>query len=116
MKKELIAELNYPPSLNSYYKHARNRIYISDAGRKYHEHVKNTLTGLSDFKTGDLEIIIELYPPDLRKRDVDNVLKCLLDSITRSQNWTDDSQIKKLTIERFFKVKGGLCKIKITEF
>lgn len=45
-----------------------------------------------------MELFIELYPPDNRRRDVDNSLKCLLDTFTHGGLYRDDSQIYKLTV------------------
>jgi crossover junction endodeoxyribonuclease RusA len=106
---------NYPPSLNSYYKHYRGRVVISDKGREYHQHIADIYEKETKFTNEIVEMTIKLYPPDRRRRDVDNVLKCLLDSITRASGWNDDSQVKRLIVERFDPVKGGSCEVIIRE-
>jgi crossover junction endodeoxyribonuclease RusA len=60
---------------------------------------------------GRLELSVMLYPPDRRRRDIDNVCKALLDSLTFAGLIEDDSLIDKLTIERGTVVKGGKCRI-----
>ena len=45
-----------------------------------------------------VELYIELYPPDRRRRDVDNSLKCLLDAFTHGGLYEDDSLIHKLIV------------------
>jgi crossover junction endodeoxyribonuclease RusA len=51
---------------------------------------------------------LDLYPPDGRRRDCDNVQKALLDAMQHGGVYGDDSQIKKLlTIMRDAIVPGG---------
>jgi crossover junction endodeoxyribonuclease RusA len=50
---------------------------------------------------GDLEVKIELWFNDKRKRDVDNFNKLILDAGTGIL-WEDDSQIRILTISKYY--------------
>ena len=43
---------------------------------------------------------VYLYPPDKRKRDIDNPIKVLLDSLVKGGLLQDDSKIARLLIER----------------
>lgn len=92
-------ELPWPPSVNHYYRHVGSRVLISRDGRLYRERIVNKLKSenISTF-SGPVELFIELYPPDNRRRDVDNSLKCLLDTFTHGGLYRDDSQIFKLTV------------------
>jgi crossover junction endodeoxyribonuclease RusA len=56
-----------------------------------------------------------MYPPDKRKRDVDNVLKALLDALRVGGAYSDDSQIGRLLIERKAPKKGGEVIVRISE-
>jgi crossover junction endodeoxyribonuclease RusA len=47
---------------------------------------------------GRLSFTALLYPKDRRRRDVDNVLKSLLDSLAHAGTMHDDSQIKVLHV------------------
>ncbi|MBO7327370.1 MAG: RusA family crossover junction endodeoxyribonuclease [Lentisphaeria bacterium] len=89
----------WPPSVNHYYRHVGSRVLISRDGRLYRERIVNKLKSenISTF-SGPVELFIELYPPDNRRRDVDNSLKCLLDTFTHGGLYRDDSQIYKLTV------------------
>jgi crossover junction endodeoxyribonuclease RusA len=60
-----------------------------------------------------LEVYVYLYPPDKRKRDIDNLLKVLLDSLVRAKIIYDDSQIRKLSIEKMISVPPGEVKVNI---
>ena len=92
-------ELPWPPSVNHYYRHVGPRVLISKEGRKYREIVVARIAaeGIRTL-SGPVELYIELYPPDARRRDIDNVQKCLFDSFTAAGIYYDDSQIQKLTI------------------
>ena len=62
---------------------------------------------------GPLEVDIHVYPPDRRRRDVDNVQKALLDALDHGGGYEDDSQIVRLSIEKGELVEGGKTIIKI---
>jgi crossover junction endodeoxyribonuclease RusA len=47
-----------------------------------------------------LEVNVDVFPPDRRKRDLDNLLKICLDALQEASLFKNDSQIDKLTIER----------------
>ena len=70
---------------------------------------------LQDTKTGRLDVHIAVYPPDKRKRDLDNLPKSILDSLQHAGIYEDDSQIDKLTVERMAIRKGGEVVVTITE-
>jgi len=53
----------------------------------------------------DVEVDIKLYFKDKRKHDIDNYNKILLDAGT-GIIWVDDSQITKMTIEKFIDKKN----------
>ena len=61
-----------------------------------------------------LSVEITLYPPDRRKRDLDNYLKGTLDALTHAGLWEDDSQIDTLSIQRGLVVKNGYVDVSIT--
>ncbi len=46
---------------------------------------------------GRLAVEVEVFPPDNRRRDVDNVIKALLDALQHGGAYLDDSQIVRLT-------------------
>ncbi len=111
-------ELPWPPSVNHYYRHVGPRVLISRDGRRYRENVvaRFTTDRVAKF-SGPVELLIELYPPDNRRRDVDNSLKCLLDTFTHGGLYDDDSQICKLTvIKREPMPPDGMAYIRICEW
>ena len=94
-------ELPWPPSLNHYYRHVGPRVLISRDGRKYREAVVSLLgeQKIQPFEDA-VELTVDAYPPDNRRRDVDNLLKCFLDSFTYGGLYRDDSQVRKITITK----------------
>jgi crossover junction endodeoxyribonuclease RusA len=94
-------ELPYPPSVNHYYRHVGPRVLISKAGRKYREAVISQLRscGVQPLD-GGIELFLEAYPPDRRRRDLDNLMKCVLDSLQHAGAYRDDSQIVKINAEK----------------
>ncbi len=114
---QLIMDLPYPPSANTYWRHARGRHYISPNGLAFRAAVCTAakLHGLIA-PDGRLALAVKLYPPDKRKRDIDNICKALLDSLTNSGIIQDDSLIDHLIIERDIIIKGGKCRIYISEY
>ena len=111
-------ELPWPPSVNHYYRHVGPRVLISRDGRKYREQIVARFhTDRVAKYTGPVELDIELYPPDNRRRDVDNSLKCLLDTFTHAGLYEDDSQIQRLTIIRREPMPpDGLAFVRINEW
>ncbi len=98
----MILTLSYPPSLNSYYRTVNGRIIISKKGREYRSAValELLLQDLTIFGKARLNVIISAFMPDNRRRDLDNMLKCVLDALQKNGVYDDDSQIDHLAITR----------------
>ncbi len=91
-------ELPWPPSVNRYYRHVGPRVLISREGRKFRMMTVSRLAGKFGKLTGPVRLTGEFYPPDARRRDLDNVLKCTLDSLVHAGLMDDDSQIKEIDV------------------
>jgi crossover junction endodeoxyribonuclease RusA len=99
----VLLEVPFPPSVNSYYRSIRRgRICQSILSEKGREYALSVLEKIGPQKPlqGRLAVSVELFPPDRRKRDLDNYMKSLLDALTKIGVWEDDSQIDRLTIAR----------------
>ena len=93
--------LPLPPSANHYYRRVGRATLISRAGREYRAAVKSALLAMgSPSVTGPLTVLVTVYPPDRRRRDLDNLLKCLLDSLQHGGLYRDDSMIDRIDIRR----------------
>lgn len=106
--------LPWPPSVNTYWRHPHRgalagRHLLSEDGRKYRKVVGDMVranrqaVGLR----ARLKVVLTACPPDLRRRDLDNLQKGLLDSLQHAGVYEDDSQIDDLRILRGPVVKGG---------
>ena len=58
---------------------------------------------------------VHLYPPDGRRRDLDNHLKILCDTLTHAGVWDDDEQVDDLRIIRMPVEKPGKAIVRIEE-
>jgi crossover junction endodeoxyribonuclease RusA len=111
--------LPYPPSVNTYWRHPSRgplagRHLISQEGRAYREAIRAHVAELKDKTvTGPVAVDIEAFFPDRRKRDLDNILKSLLDSLTHAGVWEDDSQIVDLRIRKGPTI-AGMVKVFVT--
>lgn len=54
-----------------------------------------------------VKVVIHLHPPSLRKYDVDNFNKGILDALTHANIWVDDELVHDLRIVKRPKQKGG---------
>ena len=111
-------ELPYPPSINHYWRRVGPRTLISREGRRFRERVVAILAAMHIRPlAGNLAVHVEVFPPDRRRRDIDNVQKALFDALEHGGAYADDSQIVKLTIEKGEPVEGGktLVRIRKTE-
>lgn len=93
---DLELHLPWPPTVNHYYSHTRNGIYISKKGTQYRKAIAESCfeqIGRKLKLNKKLMIICILYPPDRRIRDLDNYKKSFLDALTKAELWEDDSLI-----------------------
>ena len=83
--------LPWPPSTNQIWRtirvQGRNRTLLSEKARHYREAAwKAVRDQLADYPQLEhpLRVYVDAYPPDKRRRDLDNVLKCVFDALTHS--------------------------------
>jgi Holliday junction resolvase RusA-like endonuclease len=107
-------ELPYPPSVNHYWRRVGARTLISRGGRTFRKRVMAILAtrGVKPLD-GPLEVVIELFPPDRRRRDADNAQKALLDALEHGGAFHDDSQIVHLDTWKRGRVEGGKTLVRI---
>jgi Holliday junction resolvase RusA-like endonuclease len=118
METSLVIELElpFPPSVNHYWRRVGARTLISRGGRLFRQSVESILAarGVRPLD-GPLEVFVELYPPDRRRRDVDNSLKALLDALGQGSAYHDDSQIIHLDTWKREPIPGGMVFVRISK-
>jgi crossover junction endodeoxyribonuclease RusA len=118
-------ELPYPPSINHYWRHFRGRTVISRGGRAFRDNVCSLLAagarggGNGPRKPpmgGRIALAMDAFPPDNRRRDIDNIQKTAIDAIQHAGIYLDDSQVQLLISRRREVVSGGRLNVRIEEF
>ena len=110
--------LPYPPSVNNYWRASNGRFYINKKGVDF----RNAVTAIvmrekvAHKLTGRLKAEIHAIVPDRRVRDLDNLNKAILDSLTHSKVIVDDKYIDDLRIVRAgYEKNNGRVEIYISE-
>lgn len=100
--------LPFPPSVNNYFTVVRGRKIKSARARNYciEAQAQLIVQWVPRF-SGKLGIEIEVAEPDARRRDLDNLLKGILDSLSCADRIDDDSNFDKISISRRGKETGG---------
>jgi len=106
--------------MNSIWRAVPHRgMILSRAGRKYREDALWVISTQHENRkplTGRLEVVIEVFVPDRRKRDLSNIPKAVEDAITKSGKiWIDDEQIDDLRIIRREKSRPAEVVVHIRE-
>ncbi|WP_318393546.1 RusA family crossover junction endodeoxyribonuclease [Enterobacter sp.] len=115
----------FPPTVNTYWRAPNRgplagRHLISAKGRTYQSDacaaIIEQLRCLPKPSSAPAAVEIILFPPDARRRDLDNYIKALFDSLTHAGVWEDDSQVKRMQVEWGPITPGGRAEIKIIRF
>lgn len=100
----LTLSLPYPPSVNHYWRHFRGRTVISREGRTFRTNVCALLAGGNGPRKppsgGRIALAMDAFPPDRRRRDLDNIQKAVLDALQHAGVYEDDNQIDLLVTRR----------------
>ena len=111
--------LPFPPSVNTYWRRNGHIYFISKQGKQFRKDVLAIVAGeygMSDkpFFTGNVEVVMRLFPPTKRKSDVDNFPKAVFDALAKANVFEDDCQVKRMTVEMHEKLEGGACTVEIS--
>lgn len=110
--------LPWPPSVNAAYRSIvvgrASRVVLSREGRDYKQRAAWELAAQRVPGFGHLPVSVEfdVYPPDRRARDLDNVLKLAQDALQPAV-LTDDAQIVRLLVTRCKVRPGGLLVVRV---
>ena len=110
------ATLPWPPTINNCWRRGRNgTVHCSNEVVLFRREVARRIGPWKKPLKGRLKVAIMAYPPDNRRRDLDNILKSLLDSLQLAGVFLDDSQIDELWIERGRRKGSGEVDITVDE-
>ena len=123
----LTLDLPYPPTIGTYWGHRviaspgrkpRVHMFIKEQGTAFREYVVDLAaeSGHPKILPKDGQLIwmrVVAYPPDRRKRDLDNISKALLDALQNAGLFADDYLIGRIEAERLGKVPGGRCVVSL---
>ncbi|MDN4134038.1 RusA family crossover junction endodeoxyribonuclease [Pantoea ananatis] len=114
---EYCIELPWPPGNNHLFSVFRGRKIKSKKGREYTSAVARLIAESNQQYnlTGKLKVKINAYPPTRARRDLDNLFKAPLDSLTQAGVIADDSLIDDVRMVRCEVVKGGRLEVIIIE-
>ena len=110
--------LPYPPSVNSIWRSVaylfqgepKVKVLVSERGRAYRRQVVDLVAQHGRIPLGQALVVhLHLYPPDRKRRDIDNPIKAVLDSLTHAQIWRDDSLVAELHVYRHAPRPGQAC-------
>jgi len=102
--------LPYPPSVNHYWRRVGPRTLISREGRTFRKNVCALLGGGGPRQPpygGRIALAMDAFPPDRRRRDLDNLQKSVCDALEHAGLYKDDSQIDLLLTRRGEVVPNG---------
>lgn len=110
----------YPTtSGNHLWKHTNTgKHYITNKARDYFADVKMAVMAQGAHLNTDrpLRLQVLLYPPDRKRRDMDNAWKVIGDALTKAGVWKDDHQIRAKLIEWMEPTKGGKVLVSLAHY
>lgn len=118
-------EMPYPPTVNTYWRSViiktkkgepSVRLFISDRGRAYQKTVAARFKewGGREMK-GPLAFKADFHPPDRRSRDLDNLLKSIIDALANAGAYENDDQIKEIHVRFGKPLKGGMAYVTLAQ-
>jgi len=114
----VLITLPYPPSINHYWRRVGPRTLISREGRTFRRNVCALLRGGGLRQPpfgGRVALVMDVFPPDHRRRDLDNLLKPVADALEHAGVYADDGQIDLLVTRRREAVPDGRLAAEVIE-
>lgn len=123
MARSVRLVLPWPPSVNAMWRTPHKgplagRTMLSGEGRAYRKAANDAATlqrVLRHALTGKLALSLIARPPDRRRRDLDNLLKGVLDALQHAAIIDDDGEIDDLRIRRGLVTRNGEIEVHISE-
>lgn len=106
----------YPPTANHTWKRGFGATFLSPEYKAFLRDVYYLTRGQRLRDAPAYAVVLQVTPPDNRRRDLDNVIKPTLDALTRSGVWPDDSLVDEIHAERLpaDKTKRGSIRVLVS--
>ena len=102
-----------------YWRRTGARFYVCEKGVQYRKDTRKIVVMTLGFDCepirGPIKLVLNAYPPDKRRRDLDNLPKAVQDSLQYARVFIDDFQIDELHIIRQKPILGGKLEVEIVE-
>lgn len=120
--RDLEFTIPYPPSVNKYWKprqptsYSSKRFYVNPKVIKFKHEVAliKIIHKIQKIPKEKLLLELQIYPPDKRKRDTDNLGKAICDALQDAGIFDDDFQVEILLMQRNEVLKPGKVDVKIS--
>lgn len=106
--------LPFPPSVNHAWGQCGTRKYLKKSGVEFRRLVSEAVLEYGKKIDGRIAVFVALHAPTKRKYDIDNRVKALLDALQIAGVFEDDEQVDMITVIRREVIKGGACRVVIT--
>jgi crossover junction endodeoxyribonuclease RusA len=110
--------LPWPPTGNHAVKHTRYGAHYATPQAKAYRYTIAALIAAqrgAGAAEGPLAVEATFFPPDARRRDLDNLWKTLADALTAAGLWQDDSQIRRLTLTYGTRFEAGAVTVRVKD-
>jgi crossover junction endodeoxyribonuclease RusA len=98
---EVDITLAWPPSVNRIWKYGKGRVRSDKSVIEYYKNMMLLYRGkIKRTLKGRIRVHMNVYPPDNKVRDLDNILKVPMDAMQKMTVYKNDSQIDELHIYR----------------
>lgn len=101
IKARLKIKIPFPPTANHIWARGGKRTYLTKEYQTFLKIVSYAITRADEarplYGARAYAVAITVYPPDRRVRDLDNLIKPVLDALTRAGLWADDSRVCLIT-------------------
>ncbi len=107
----------FPYATGNHYKSFNfktKRVYVTKQAQAYRMAVKCEVLKKSERFDGYVDVDMVIFPPDKRKRDIDNICKVVWDALTLAGLWKDDRMIRNLHVSVKEPAKPGFIRMEVT--
>ena len=112
--------LPWPPSMNHVWRVGPRRAYLDQQVQTFRiralaavKAARISGTAPSEPVAGPVAVMLECFPPDRKRRDLDNLPKAVFDAMTKARVWNDDSQVQLMLPFWGPRRKGGRIEVSV---